>query len=403
MRAASLCHLLLTAILGPCSALWQVGGAGSLWAVSAEHRDDSRYNSTLAVEPLTRESTLSKAHQIERSKTQHKAPAWLQAIALVCVPIMFWAACSESVSKWAILCCYVLASLSMNVLNKEAVHGFGRPFLLVIIQMVASDMAIVLVEFKKMKIGRWFDVLRWGVVPISFAGMLGTSMWAFDEATLSAIVVLKNVLPIISFGAEKVLFDIPAKTTALMLLALLVVLGGTLIYGLVDFSCTPFGKILILVNCLFTMADRLAQTHLLKLSSDFSISVPSCMVLNNTLGILPILVLALARNEVGHWPDAFRHTSQSAWFWVAASSCCGACLGYLGLKTQKLVSGTTVLVLQNFNKTLIIVISCAAYHDVLTSVSMAGCAVSILGSLLYGYSRLPSEVATPPEKKKLAS
>mmetsp|Transcript_38207 Transcript_38207/g.119260 ORF Transcript_38207/g.119260 Transcript_38207/m.119260 type:complete len:401 (-) Transcript_38207:167-1369(-) len=400
MRAVGLYAVLAAAAGRPASALWSAGRAEAHWAAAAG-RQDLQENFTSAGAPLFRESRGSQIEHVGRAKVQHKAPVWLQAVALVCVPFMFWAATSDRVGKWTIFGCYVLASLSMNILNKEAVRGFGRPFLLVIIQMVASDVAIVLVEFRKLAVGRWIDVLRWCVVPISFAGMLGTSMWAFDEATLSAIVVLKNGLPIISFGAEKVLFDIPERTTALMLLSLLVVLGGTLIYGLADFSCTPFGKILILINCAFTMADRLAQTYLLKLSSSFSISVPACMVLNNTLGMVPMFILALAFREVQHWEDTLRQTSQNGWFWVAASSCCGACLGYVGLKTQKLVSGTTVLVLQNFNKMLIIVISCAAYHDVLTAVSIAGCIVSILGSLLYGYSRLPSEVKpTPPKSGK---
>merc|ERR1719394_667891 len=63
---------------------------------------------------------------------------------------------------------------------------------------------------------------------------------------------------------------------------------------------------LILVNCFFTIVDRLVQAHLLKGNKDFSISIPMCF-------------LAVARGEVAHWGHAITSAGKNTWFLVVMS------------------------------------------------------------------------------------
>lgn len=290
-----------------------------------------------------------------------------------------------------IIGCYVAASIGMNLLNKEAATTFKATFLLVIIQMVFASVVILLMEFRKMSCTQWRDILKWSVVPIAFAGMLATSMWAMREASLPAVLILKNFLPIVSFAAEKALFDTPLSVTASMLFSLLLTFAGTVLYGFADASVTNWGKLLVVVNCGFTLADRLVQTYYLKLSKDFTLSVPLCMLLNNTLGVVPILALAFASGEMPQWAAVVAQANSATWLWVVLSSGCGACLGYVGLKTQQLVSGTTVLVLQNFNKVLLLAASTAVLGDSMPPLSWLGCAISICSCCWYSALRLPAE------------
>merc|ERR1719343_1418659 len=239
--------------------------------------------------------------------------------------------------------------------------------------------------------------MKWLIVPFAFAGMLGTSMFAFKEASLTTILIMRNILPILTFGFEKVLFNQPEFMCWKVVMSLVVTLVGSVLYGFVDVSATNLGKVLILVNCAFTIVDRLVQAKLLKGNKDFSISIAMCMLLNNALGIVPMVILAMATGEVTHWGHSLASANLDTWFLVVMSGLCGASLGYVGLRTQQLVSGTTVLVMQNFNKLLIISIGMSVFHERLTSMSLLGCAVSLLGCFVYGYMRLPAEAKSKGE------
>jgi hypothetical protein len=306
-------------------------------------------------------------------------------------PVLLWAAASPSTGPMAIIGCYVIASIGMNVLNKEAATTFKSTFLLVIIQMAFASAVILLMEFRKMSCARYGDLLRWSVVPLAFAGMLATSMWAMREASLSAVLILKNLLPIVSFAAEKALFNTPLSITKSIVFSLFVTFIGTVVYGFADASVTNSGKIFVVVNCGFTLVDRLVQTYYLKLSSNFSISVPLCMLLNNTLGVAPMLALAFVGGEIPQWRTVIAQADSDTWLWVVLSSGCGACLGYVGLRATQLVSGTTMLVLQNLNKVLLLAASAEFLGDSLRPISWFGCAVSIGGCCWYSTLRLPAE------------
>jgi drug/metabolite transporter (DMT)-like permease len=288
----------------------------------------------------------------------------------------------------------------MNILNKKAAKAFEGTCLLVIVQMLVSVVVITCMEFDKMKMSKWSDFMKWLIVPFAFAGMLGTSMYAFKEASLTTILIMRNFLPILTCGFEKVLFNQPNSLSWSIILSLLVTLAGSMMYGIVDISASNLGKVLILVNCAFTIVDRLVQAYLLKGNKDFSISIAMCMLLNNALGIVPMFVLAMVTGEVTHWGHSLVSANLDTWFLVVMSGLCGASLGYVGLRTQQLMSGTTVLVMQNFNKLLIISLGMFLFHEHMTALSLLGCLVSLLGCFAYGYLRLPAEAKSKGASRK---
>jgi len=68
-----------------------------------------------------------------------------------------------------------------------------------------------------------------------------------------------------------------------------------------------------------------------------------------------------------------------------------------------------VLVMQNFNKVLIISLGMFLFHEHMTALSFVGCSVSLLGCFAYGKLRLPTEAgmkgkdppAAPPKAVKV--
>jgi drug/metabolite transporter (DMT)-like permease len=328
------------------------------------------------------------------------------AVAIFCVPSILYLLATDMLRQpsLVVICfvsaVYMVASLAMNVLNKRAAKEFEGTCLLVIIQMLVSVVVIVCMERDKLKMDKWADFVRWLVVPFAFAGMLGTSIFAFKEASLTTILIIRNILPILSFGFEKAVFNQPESMCWKVVMSLAVTLVGSVLYGFADISATNLGKVLILVNCLFTIVDRLVQAHLLRGNRDFSMSISMCMLINNSLGIVPMLVLSALKGETANWGHALTSADKNTWFLVVMSGLCGASLSYVGLRTQQLVSGTTVLVVQNCNKLLIISIGMGQFHENITPLSLLGCAVSLLGCFAYGYLRVPAEAKSDGRVKK---
>jgi len=332
-------------------------------------------------------------------KEQMPQLVWLAVLAL---PLVLWISTSSKTTALSVCMCYTAASVSMNVLNKEAASNFPLTFLLVAIQMLFADIVIVCVEFNRLATGSRQDLAKWLVVACAFSGMLGTSMWVFKETTLTTILITRNILPLLSLLAEKYFFDTPKSVPISILLSLACVLVGSVVYGYGDVSITRFGEFLIMLNCIFTLVDRLLQTQYLKRTPNFSISLPCCMLLNNTIGIVPMMVFACTTGEIAQWKMVLTTSTSKTWLWVIMSSGCGACLGYVGLRAQKLVSGTTILVIQNLNKLLVLFLGSHIFGDRFTTLSLVGCIVSMTGCFWYGYLRLPAELKDDKQDEKVA-
>lgn len=315
----------------------------------------------------------------------HPRVAWLLAVGLA--PVLVVLASWPKAGVVGVTACWTLASVGMSFSNKEAASTFSATCLLVIMQMLIADVVIVATRYGDIRCTRWSDLMKWLAVPFLFAGMLCTSLWALKETTLSTVLILRNVLPLVAFAAEKLLFGTPQRVTAPVVTSMLLALVGTLLYGCCNIAVTHRSAVLVGVSCVLTVLDKLLQRHLLS-KPDFGVSLPACMVVNNTVGILPILVMALVTGEVGTWPATVAGTSASTWLLVVTSGLSGYCLGYLGLRLQSLVAATTVLVLQNFSKVMAIALGIALLAEPVSGKSAVGGMLAVIGAAWYGFLQL---------------
>lgn len=306
---------------------------------------------------------------------------------VACVPLLLWASSSSSLPVAVTIGCWMLSSLSMNVANKQASTLFTAPSLLVIAQMLLADLVILVMQCRELSYGNWRDLVRWSIIPFFFAGMLTTSVLAFKETTMSTVLILRNVLPLIAFAAEKMLMNVPRNITPSLVLSMLLTLAGTVLYGYTSASVTSRGAVIIGFNCVITVMDRLLQRYFLS-SSDFSVSLPLCMVVNNSMGILPMLAFAFIKGEMSTWKGATQEATGHVWFWVVMSGLVGCCLGYQGLRCQKVVTATTFLMLQNFVKIAVISVDVTLMQSTVAGLSLLGCAVSMAGSFWYGAEQI---------------
>jgi len=346
--------------------------------------------------PATHQSTL--ASWVAAAFARHPSrPEGLNLwFGIFVLPIFFMISASDQASSSVVVTSWMLSSIVMNIVNKEAATTFKATSLLVVLQMLAADVVILFGERHKLTYGCWKDLVKWMIIPAFFAGMLSTSLLSLKLISLSTVLVLRNVLPLFAFAVEKLAFDTPAKVSPNLLLAMVVTLFGTLLYARCSISVSPIGTLVVLCNCVLTVADRVLQRSFLK-DPDFSVSISLCMLLNNTLGLLPVMAFAVCSGEIRLWHWTVVSASPETWFWVVMSGLCGCALGFLGLRCQQVISATTFLMLQNFNKIALIGIGVLFFGDALgASFAVMGCCVSLLGSIWYGFLRLPVETAESP-------
>ncbi|CAJ1409065.1 unnamed protein product [Effrenium voratum] len=286
----------------------------------------------------------------------------------------------SSISSW------ISGSVCTNLLNKEAASSFQAMCLLVIIQMFIANVVVILVRFEDVRLPCLRDFLRW--LPVSFlvSGMLGTSIFALEGTTVSTVNIIRNVLPLITFVLEKIMFNSPPLVRPGHVLSMFLTLFGTTLYGMSNFSVTRYSLVMILLGCILTVADKLLQRHLLWSGSGFQQPLAVCMIMNNTFGMLPLLLVASLTGETASWPQILRSTPWSpGWVTLVGSGLSGCCLGFYGLRVSRLVSAASVLMLQNVSKVLVILLSVLLLGDDISGLSALGCALSVVGSAWYGY------------------
>lgn len=290
------------------------------------------------------------------------------------------------------ICSWIAASICTNLLNKEAASSFSAMCLLVIIQMWIANVVVILVRFDDLQLPSARDFVRW--LPVSFlvSGMLGTSIFALEGTTVSTVNIIRNVLPIVTFILEKILFNSPRLVRPGHILSMVLTLFGTTLYGISNFSVTTWSLVMILLGTLLTVVDKLLQRHLL-MSPDFKQPLAVCMIMNNTFGMLPLLLVALMTGESKVWPRLLEVSPWGTWMTLVGSGLSGCCLGFYGLAVSRLITAASVLMLQNMSKVLVILLSVLLLGDDLSGLSALGCVLSMLGSAWYGYVSLSNRQA----------
>merc|ERR1719198_1026818 len=184
--------------------------------------------------------------------------------------------------------------------------------------------------------------------------------------------------------------------------SILIMLIGAVTYGggLKDFSMV--GVLLAVLNLVLAVTERNTSRRLL-IEECQGIPLEVCTLVNNALGLFPSLVLAFATAETTKVSEhAAAWTDPKVWVLLLLSGAIGLGIGYFGFAVQKLISATSFLVLQNVSKVAVVLMGIVFFQDPIKSpFAMAGLALSLGGSYLYGKSQMDLQ-AEAAEKKKLA-
>ena len=125
---------------------------------------------------------------------------------------------------------FMICSAGMMVFNKLVLRQItGIPITIVMIQMAFTVLCVVATP-SNVHFGSISDVMRWSLtIPFLFTLMLASSMLALDYASMGAIIVVRNVAPIVTMVIER-LFQEKILLNTGAVLSLLYVVGGVALY-----------------------------------------------------------------------------------------------------------------------------------------------------------------------------
>jgi len=294
--------------------------------------------------------------------------------------------------------CWMVCSVGLMVFNKLAVTEFPLACTLVAMQMLFTAVTMMTVCWSSIHIGSMKDVLRWCMVVPFFCGMLLTSMFALSNASMTTVVTFRAIAPLIALSIER-FYPNPLKVTPAIVACIMAMIGGAIIYAhemdITDRSAIGW----LALNNFFAIGDRLLQRLMLaKDQNPVDISKTGVTMLNNSIGMVPLAVVAYCTGEFKDLGPALSKMDHMGACWVAMSCIVGVGISYCGVWAQSLITATSFLVLVNANKFFIIFLETFVMGTKsMSPIQIVGASIAVLAAAAYGEARSQAEAESKKE------
>lgn len=286
----------------------------------------------------------------------------------------------------------MVCSVGLMVFNKLAVSEFPLECTLVAMQMMFTAFAMITVCWSSIHIGSSKDLLRWCMVVPFFCGMLLTSMFALSNASMTTVVTFRAISPLIALSIER-FYPNPLKVTPAIIACIMAMIGGAIIYAH-EMEVSDRAAIgWLALNNFFAIGDRLLQRLMLaKDQNPVDISKTGVTFLNNSLGMVPLALVAYFTGEFKDLGPALSKMDHLGVCWVTLSCVVGLGISYCGIWAQSLISATSFLVLVNANKFFIIFLETFVMGTKsMTPIQILGASIAVLAAAAYGEARSQAE------------
>jgi drug/metabolite transporter (DMT)-like permease len=292
-----------------------------------------------------------------------------------------------------------VTSVSMHTLNKVCVSFTQAPSIVTVAQMMVALICFMSVYHREVLQANRSQMLRWCVVPIFYSSMLISSLFGYQALSLTLVQLLRNCAPLLTMCIEQ--FTMPLehrpKFTVPVVGALFMTIVGSVMYSCTLEAFSFVGLGIIILNTILAILDRVVQRRLL-VEECKDLPLQACMVINNSLGMLPTFAMAFLTHEFSlvdgnkaNWTDP------GIIALLIMSGVMGLGIGIFGLMCQKAMSATSFQVLQNCSKVAVVGIGMKLFGDQVPNlVGAMGLFLSLGGSAFYGYART---LEMPPTKK----
>lgn len=290
---------------------------------------------------------------------------------------------------------YMACSAGMMIINKMVLRALPLPMTVVMIQM-ATTVIWLCVTSTTLHFGSVRDLMRWALsIPILFTFMLASSMLALDLASMGAIVVFRNIAPLITLAIERALQE-KIELDVATILAMATIVGGVLLYALNDINFSLLGLACVTFNMIASVVERVLQRKMIAVDP-IDVSKTGMMLLNNSVALLPMTVLLAAFGEPQKW-YLVREMTPHQWALLVASCVNAGAISWAGINAQGYVTATTFMVLTNVNKFAVIAFGIFVLGESRSWQAVVGCCTALGGGLLYARAR--SQLSEAPRRAR---
>jgi len=319
----------------------------------------------------------------------------------------------------ALSCTFCMScSICMSLGNKYVVRAFNLSVTVTVFQMLFGT-AILSMLSPLFHFGDWHDVRKWALVSLIWGFNLATSNIALQNASLGLVMITRNCSPIITFLFEAI-FQEAILMSPPALMALIIMTSGVVLYTYNDVSLSAVGLASCFLDIFVGIAAALMQRRYIAVHP-VDVSFGGMLLLQNTIGMFPDVILLFAIREPWSWDRIVHavvpigenvslaeleakghvghHWGDYAMFFLTCGL--GLVMGWASINAQQYVTATTMMVMGNCNRILIIVGGAIVIGEQYTWIGVFGIALAISGSIWYGYTR--TRVVYGNKKMKLLS
>ena len=281
---------------------------------------------------------------------------------------------------------FMACSAGMMISNKALLNRIDLPLTLVLAQMAFTAAALA-VNSRLMHFGKRKHVLRWArSVPLLFTAMLVSSMIALEYASMGAIVVVRNLAPMVSILIEGPINGEMIENDKWTFSSLILIIAGVALYVRNDVAFSPFGMLCMLFNMVVGVAERLMQRKLLAVEP-IDVNKPGLMFINNAVSLLPMCIVLSLSHEIQRWQKELGRLTLGDYGLLFLSCINGVAISWAGINVQSYVSATTFTVLANLNKFVVVAFGMLVLNEASSVQSVVGCSFALLGGFAYVHAR----------------
>lgn len=288
---------------------------------------------------------------------------------------------------------FMACSASMMLVNKQVVRVYRSPVTILDLQLIFTVAVLGSVFWWTLHFGSKRDVWRWiSVVPLLYAGMLTTSMVAQLYASVGLQVVIRNLGPLVTLPIERV-FNEPIVADKYTWLSLCGILAGIVLYMWQSLSTQKphdlvAGVTLMLLNLVVAMFERLYQRKLIAVEP-VDVSKTGMLLLNNLGAIVPVTMLLAVPglNETEAWRTEWPKAKFIDYALLVVSGICGIAIGWTAINAQQYVTATTMLVITNLNKIVVVAVGIVFMGDPHSPIALLGISMALGGGVCYALAR----------------
>eukprot|EP00760_Papus_ankaliazontas_P035216 PhM_4_TR767/c0_g1_i1/m.35374/K15356/VRG4, GONST1; GDP-mannose transporter len=286
---------------------------------------------------------------------------------------------------------FTISSVGMMLGNKIALDpnygGLPLPCTVVLIQVMSTLFMLGVFCGAHVWHIRRETVTAWFPISLLFALMLYTSLRSLLYATVSTVIILRNVGAIFTTIVEYWVRGVHVSRN--IFLSEIVIVIGAFMYGWHTANFTPHGFFWVFLN----VAAQVCYGVLLKYRMDAHPCIKDMTkyqmsLYNNALGLPLFALVWLMQGESAVLGEALERVTPVGSVIIASTCVIGFGISVSGFALQKLVSATTFLVINNLTKFLNILLGMMILKDRIVGVMDAsGCLLALTAGAWYSYEQ----------------